>query len=88
MMHNTLVTSEALLVECSRRLPEHEGEMRRNFRIWEEREQSVILKAQRRITRDPKIVEFDRYVERIVVKNVENIADAPFDQATRVLADY
>ena len=92
MMNTTLVTNRKMLSECSRRFPDYEGEMSQNLRAWEEMERPIILKTRyfwsQMSKRDSKLVEFNLYVEGVVVKNIENLAGAPSDQAAKVLADY
>jgi len=92
MMNTTLVTNRKMLSECSGRFPAQEEEMFRNLRAWEEAERPVIVKARhywsQMSKRDPKLIEFNQYIEGMVVKNLDNLANAPSEQAQRVLADY
>jgi hypothetical protein len=90
MMNTTLVTNRKMLSECVKRFPEQEGEMSRNLRAWEEKEAPAIRRAQyfwsQMAKRDPKMIEFSQYVESIVVKNMENVANAPSGFGNQVLA--
>lgn len=92
MMNTTLVANRVMLEQCSSRFPQHKEEMVRNLRVWEEREQSNILKSRffwaQASKRDPKFAKMDAYIESVVMNNMDNLSKAPFEQAPEVLSDY
>ena len=92
MMNITIFTNRKMLSECRRRFPEHEQEMSGNLNAWEEKERAVLSKAKyfwsEMSKRDAKLAQFPNYAEGVVVRNIENLANAPTDQAAKVVSDY
>src|SRR5215475_1004592 len=92
MMNTTIVTSRKMLSECTSRFPTHQEEMYKNLRRWEETEHAVILKTGyfwgQMAKRNRKLVEFNDYVEALVVRNLDNVANAPAREGASVAATY
>lgn len=92
MMSASIVTARKMLSECSARFPESSEVMKRQFENWQKQESEVLRKTklhwQRVLQRDPKLVEFEPYLENMVTKNIENIANAPHAAASNGAREY
>lgn len=84
MMNSSLVVAAKMYEECSRKFPDSANTMKRDLQSWRAKESRAIRVTEyhwsRMEAQEAKLQKMKPYLESIVVRNIENVAAAPFQE--------